>query len=93
MLIIFWPSFKLTLLQRFGFFLGEDVLYNGIKFFYEEQYEIAAVFLENAYQGDSTNVVTLYYIALLKYEYKDYNTASRLFQEVVTYSLINYLII
>lgn len=67
----------------FGFFLKEDILYNGIKFYHEGQYEIAAVFLEKAYQSNQNNVVTLYYIALLKYELKDYQAASTLFNEVL----------
>jgi len=67
----------------FGFFLREDILYNGIKFYHEGQYEIAAVFLEKAFQGNSSNVVTLYYISLLKFELKDYRSASALFHEVI----------
>ena len=71
--------------KRFGFFLKEDILYNGIKFYHEGQYEIAAVFLEKAYQSNQTNVVTLYYIALLKFELKDYQAANTLFNEVLGY--------
>jgi len=66
-------------------FINDDVLYNGIKFCHEDQLDIAAIFLEQSFQNNSKNIVTIYYIATLKFKLKEYQVAANLFHEVIEY--------
>lgn len=69
--------------QGLDLFINDDVLYNGIKFCHEEQFDIAAIFLEQAFQNNSKNIVTIFYIATLKFKLKEFQVAANLFNEVI----------
>jgi len=68
------------------FFMDEDV-YQAIKLYYENQIDVASIFLEKAHKRNPNNVVTNFYIALIKTRMGEYLEASRFFNFILAFLL------
>jgi tetratricopeptide (TPR) repeat protein len=66
------------------FFMDEDV-YQAIKLYYENQIDVASLFLEKAHKRNPNNVVTNFYIALIKTRMAEYLEAAKFLNFIIQF--------